>query len=110
MSTQFWEQVNEYRANIYIGAGNKQAFLFLKSDNYNMYFTFYSEGLDLPADEHAVIGGRQHFYLNFHDRDYTKMLDLLRNEKPVYFFYRTDAGFGYLTTSIEPVGEEENRP
>lgn len=107
MDNQFWEEVREYRANIYIGAGNKQAFLFLKSDNYNMYFTFYKEGMALPADNQKEINGRQHFYLNLHYGDYPNMLDLLRNEKPVHFFYRIDAQFGYLTTSSEPVGEGE---
>jgi hypothetical protein len=35
------------------------------------------------------------------------MIDLLRNEKPINVFFRDDAKYGYLTTSMEPVGENE---
>ena len=34
-------------------------------------------------------------------------LDLLRNEKPVYFRYYPNYGTAYISTRREPVGEEE---
>lgn len=37
---------------------------------------------------------------------YNKVIDLLRNEKPLYIWLY-DSGRALLSTSIEPVGEEE---
>jgi len=36
-------------------------------------------------------------------------VDLLRNEKPIRFFFRDDNMASYLTTSDEPVGEGERK-
>jgi hypothetical protein len=36
---------------------------------------------------------------------FENVLDVLRNEKPVYVYFA--AGSGFLSTSAEPVGEEE---
>lgn len=38
---------------------------------------------------------------------FENVLDVLRNEKPVYIYFAANRGF--LTTSLEPVGEEEAR-
>jgi hypothetical protein len=38
---------------------------------------------------------------------YTRILDLLRNEKPLYLWLY-DSGPALLSTSAEPVGEEES--
>jgi len=38
---------------------------------------------------------------------YLQFIDLLRNEKPLYFFYHYDENLSYITTSDEPVGEGE---
>ena len=39
---------------------------------------------------------------------YNKVLDLLRNEEPLYLWLY-DSGRALLSTSIEPVGEEETK-
>ena len=36
---------------------------------------------------------------------FENVLDVLRNEKPIYIYFT--AGRGFLATSLEPVGEEE---
>jgi len=38
---------------------------------------------------------------------YPHFIDLLRNEKPLYFFYDYNENISYITTSDEPVGEGE---
>lgn len=38
---------------------------------------------------------------------YPHFVDLLRNEKPLYFFYDMNENISYITTSDEPVGEGE---
>ena len=37
---------------------------------------------------------------------FENVLDILRNEKPVYIYFAQSRGF--LSTSTEPVGEEED--
>jgi hypothetical protein len=39
---------------------------------------------------------------------YPMHIDILRNEKPLFFFYNLDTNKAYITTSDEPVGEEES--
>jgi hypothetical protein len=34
-------------------------------------------------------------------------VDTLRNEKPLYLYWASAAGYGYLTSGLEPVGEAE---
>ncbi len=47
------------------------------------------------------------FYVN-HDRSkYPIFVDLLRYEKPIFFYYNFSDGTTYLTTTDEPVGEQE---
>ena len=47
-----------------------------------------------------------YFIFSHHIDEYPNYIDLLRNEKPVYIFFNgTD--HGYLSTSREPIGEEE---
>lgn len=52
---------------------------------------------------------------NFHDYHvyialdkFPFYIDILRNEKPLYFYYNLDDNLSYITTSDEPVGEEES--
>ena len=39
-----------------------------------------------------------------------RIIDLLRNEQPIYFTHNESAGKTYLSTSSEPVGEGELTP
>jgi hypothetical protein len=38
---------------------------------------------------------------------YTHILDILRNEKPIYFSFSQKSKLGYIHTGKEPVGEGE---
>ena len=38
---------------------------------------------------------------------YGHVIDLLRNEKPIYFSYSETSNLGFLRTGKEPVGEGE---
>lgn len=64
---------------------------------------FYPDGTDLPA---ATVVHNSYIYLHFNRSELHAVVDLLRNEKPVWIYYRDrdDAG---LTTEGEPVGEGE---
>jgi len=39
---------------------------------------------------------------------YDSILDILRNEKPIYFSFSEKSKLGYLRTGKEPIGEGEN--
>lgn len=39
--------------------------------------------------------------------NYAAFIDLLRNEKPLYFYHNLEDHSSYITTSDEPVGEGE---
>ena len=47
-------------------------------------------------------------YLRYHMYMYPYILDILRNEKPIYFSYSDKSKLGYIRTGKEPVGEGEN--
>jgi hypothetical protein len=71
---------------------------------------FYREGIPLPANSTAIHApsGNTIFYVSYRYAQLTNVLDLLRNEKPIRFFFRDDTLAAYITTSSEPVGEGEN--
>lgn len=67
------------------------------------YIRFNDPGMNFENDSQAEDGRiRMHLPSSmFHN-----VIDLLRNEKPIYVYFARDRGF--LSTSKEPVGEGEN--
>jgi len=66
------------------------------------FFSPTSDSVDNPPNDTPY----GYFIFSFHINEYPQVIDLLRNEKPVYIFFNgTD--HGYLSTSREPIGEEE---
>lgn len=85
--------------------------------------TYYGIDLTLPSgtaylrfsenderENHVVKRGEGKYYFHiFLDRQkFPKFIDILRNEKPLFFFYNFDDDSTYITTSDEPVGENED--
>jgi hypothetical protein len=69
---------------------------------------FEPDGSELPPDTQA--GTQVNLY--YHLQDLQNVLDLLRNEKPMYLLY-SGSGGGFengIKTTREPVGEEESPP
>jgi len=61
-------------------------------------------------DVPAPIGGDGKVMMIFEDSDFARVIDLLRNEKPVYLVYfveHDEVQWAQLSTDAEPVGEEE---
>jgi hypothetical protein len=52
-------------------------------------------------------GTKKIFNCYFDANSYYNFIDILRNEKPLFFFYDFEKNSCYLTTSDEPVGENE---
>lgn len=58
--------------------------------------------------EYEPEGGHTNFNVFLRPDKYPSYIDIMRNEKPLYFFYNLDNNQSYITTSDEPVGEEES--
>jgi len=52
--------------------------------------------------------GKYFFKVYLRADKYPAFIDILRYEKPLYFFYDLDKNLSYITTEDEPVGEEEH--
>ncbi len=90
------------------GNANSRATISLGIPNAFAFLTFYNEGAAIPANRKTMHNsGKPIFYVNYPYYQYAGVIDLLRNEKPIKFFFRDDNMAAYITTSDEPVGEEE---
>jgi hypothetical protein len=84
------------KISLWNGTGQQFAVLFLRPD-----------GESLPDAYEDVDQGYVRAY--FHRSAYLELIDLLRNEEPVYFHFWTGAGNNtHLATGQEPVGEGED--
>lgn len=70
---------------------------------------------NLPSDSIYAMSNGFRVNLNFYESQYEHVLDLMRNESPLYLYISaragtpgsTNYGEGDIRTSDEPVGEEE---
>jgi hypothetical protein len=83
-------QTNRAQIALYDSTGNTAAFL--RFNDPGMFF-------ENDSDTGGII--RMHLPSAM----FRNVLDVLRNEKPVYVYF--SAGRGFLSTLMEPVGEEE---
>lgn len=67
------------------------------------WIRFNDPGQNFENDSEA--GGK--IKMHMPSSSMVNVMDTLRNEKPVYIYFAQ--GRGFLTTSKEPVGEEESR-
>ena len=75
-------------------------------DDYVLQASFYPDGKSLPENYHDV--NSKLVYLRYPMSMYANIIDILRNEKPVYFSYSEKTNLGYIRTGKEPIGEGEN--
>jgi hypothetical protein len=74
-------------------------------DDYVLQLTFYPDGSKLPANHYDK--RNKLVYLRYPMAMYRHTMDILRNEKPVFFEYSRELNQGFLRTGLEPVGEGE---
>lgn len=73
------------------------------------FLRFYPEGETIPANSKAThMTGKPIYYVNYRYAQFSNIIDILRNEKPIRFFFRDDTKASYITTNSEPIGEEES--
>ncbi|SHO56504.1 hypothetical protein VQ7734_02273 [Vibrio quintilis] len=66
---------------------------------------FYKDPDDVPAQDTKASSG--FIACHYPPEDYADVIDLLRNEKPLYLHYSDTSQMGYFSTAPEPVGEGE---
>jgi len=70
---------------------------------------FYKNG-QIPQ---STMGCSKHFSLNYENNRYQEIIETLRYEKPVYIVVAWDVKniitTGYITTNLEPIGEQEGQ-
>ena len=67
---------------------------------------FMPQGSSLPDNRKRP--NSSVFDVYYHIDDWDAVIDVLRNETPVYFNYRDTSNAAQLYTGKEPVGEEES--
>lgn len=104
-------EVSTYRVYAYGGPngnGGADATVSLGIPEGWAFLRFYPDGAGLPANSKvAHVSGKPIYYVSYRYSQLANVVDLLRNEKPIRFFFRDDNMAAYLTTADEPVGEEE---
>ena len=66
---------------------------------------FLPDGTTLPDNRKRA--GQNVFNVHYYINDWAAILDILRNEKPVYFNFSDTSNAAQIYTGNEPVGEEE---
>lgn len=67
---------------------------------------FKPQGSSLPDNKKR--SGQNIFEIYYYIEDWDAIIDVLRNETPVFFTYRDTSNGAQIYTSSEPVGEEES--
>ena len=102
-------EINQYWVHFQAGrSGNKALYprVIVKcyhDDDYVLQATFYPDGKTLPDNYYDV--NSKLVYLRYSMYMYAHVIDLLRNEKPIYFSFSDVSKLGYIRTGKEPVGE-----
>ena len=74
-------------------------------DEYVLQVSFYPDKKGIPENYYDTNSNL--VYLRFSMSMYSNILDILRNEKPIYFNFSEKTKLGYVRTGKEPVGEGE---
>jgi hypothetical protein len=70
---------------------------------------FWKEGTPTPENTTTDISsGDKRYYLGFRYHEFARVVDLLRNEKPIWYSFQEERKWGSVRTTSEPVGEEES--
>ncbi len=110
----FSKHVAKYGAFLYAGPdGNNGASgtIWLRFDGSPIFvwLRFYPPGYSLPPNyEGESSGGDPIYYVSYRSGDYSKIIDLLRNESPIHFYWNEETDIAYLRSGAEDVGEGED--
>lgn len=107
----YFETVSTYLVFAYGGPGGNagaDATISLGLPNAYAFLRFYPDGTALPANSKSIhVNGTPMYTVTYRSSRLPHIVDLLRNETPIRFFFRDDNLAAYITTADEPVGEGE---
>ncbi len=76
------------------------------SSRSDVYLRFYPAGVTMPPNRRTSNpDGSLLYMVSMRLERYPYAVDLLRNEKPMYFYYDTTSHTAHLSTENEPIGE-----
>ena len=111
----FSSKIAKYGTFLYGGPnGNNQAtqtiWLRFEESTDFAWLRFYPMGYQLPEayEVEDEEGGPSKYVASFRSGDFPKILDVLRNESPVSFYWNAETGAVLLRTGAEDVGEGED--
>lgn len=85
---------------------NYKRVLYLKGSFGLAFVYFVQEGGQLGTNRKRP--DRNVFDVYLWESAWNAVVDIVRNEKPVSFYYNSDSNTAYLYTGDEPIGEEES--
>ncbi len=103
------KEIKKYSYSIFSSMQNMNdviSVIMISSDNaFYGYVNFMTDGSELPKAEKKY----GLYYLYYHQKDLPAIIDMMRNESPVFIiFMESDNNKCRITTLPEPVGEGEN--
>ncbi|SRX53959.1 hypothetical protein [Aequorivita sp. CIP111184] len=101
-------QVNSYRYYHWSSRGNLKTTLNLYGSGSNACMVLFQSNPDATLPP-ATMHGENFFRLHYHQYQLDSLIDMLRNESPIFVFFNNDNGQNNsrISTSNEPVGEGE---
>ncbi len=107
------EEIKKYDVAIYGGGKNTtgysyRAIIGLRRADGSLIGAayFYRDPAAMPNTDMQSSGG--YVWCNYTWDDFSQVVDVLRNEEPVYLRYVDGWNLASITTSLEPVGEGES--
>ena len=106
MSQFIIEEVTKYKATLYSNnsSDHEQYSIHLNMESGEAIIKFF----DVNPSENSykeTVNNHNSFNLNVLSERFPNFIDILRNEKPVFFYFNKSTLQGYITTSDEVVGE-----
>lgn len=101
--------ITKYSATLYAGGSESNLQCNAIVNCYNdtqltpvMTAYFYHEGYFIPPNSKHI----DKVNLRYSIAEYNHFLDLIRNEKPVFYFYNEHSKVGYIRSGQEPITED----
>ena len=99
-------EIEKYFVNIISPQTSSGSLITLRGEFGRAVLKFLPEGATLPDNRKHDTA--DHFDIYYPRDHWAPIIDILRNEKPIYFQFTTPSGHTQIMTSMEPVGEEES--
>ncbi len=99
-------EIKGYRGAMFSSAENPSKISLYDAQNKNFASAYIRPESETLPQAYQDSSGRYRLY--FHRPRFSELIDLLRNEKPMYVHFWEGAGNNtHIATTREPVGEEE---